>query len=291
VKNPIVQGWYADPEAAVYDGKVYIYVTKSLPYEEQTNLNLVVSSDLQEFEIIPDILDMSTFKGAYKAVWAPSIVEKGAKYYVIFAANDIHEDGEAGGLYIGVSDSPEGRFRNIYEDGRPFLNTFYNGAQPIDAHFYKEEDEVYLYYGGWGHLNVGKMNDAMNGIEPMVVHGKQQMFLEITPQGYVEAPCLLKAENKYIVMYSSGGWMDGSYCVKTAVSDSLLGPFVYTADILKSSEIAEGPGHNSEFELNGKRYIAYHRRRIGDKNGHHRELCIDEMIVSKDAIEPIIMTK
>ncbi|MFQ8952724.1 MAG: hypothetical protein ACLR56_06780 [Oscillospiraceae bacterium] len=28
MKNPIIDGWYADPEARVYNGKVYIYVAR-----------------------------------------------------------------------------------------------------------------------------------------------------------------------------------------------------------------------------------------------------------------------
>lgn len=34
MKNPVVDGWYADPESRVYGDTVYMYVTNSLPYEE-----------------------------------------------------------------------------------------------------------------------------------------------------------------------------------------------------------------------------------------------------------------
>ncbi len=290
MKNPVVKGWYADPESVVYDGKVYIYVTKSLPYEQQLNLDLVVSSDLINFDIIHDILDMSTFPGIYRTVWAPSIVEKNSKYYIIFAGNAINHDDEVGGLYIGVSDTPVGKFKNIFSDGRPFLNKFYNGAQPIDAHFFKENEDVYLYYGGWSHLNVCKMNDTVDALAPLDTADNQDKVLEITPKDYIEAPCILKTDKKYILMYSSGSWTDGTYCVKTAVSESPLGPFVYDSDILKASDIADGPGHNSFFTFGGKTYIAYHRRKIGDKYPHNRQLCIDEMKVAGDKIAPIIMT-
>ena len=289
MKNPIVQGWYADPESMIYDGKLYIYVTKSLPYEEQMNIDLVVSSDLETFDVIHDILDMSTFPGTTRCVWAPSAMEKDGKYYVIFSTNAINSDDEVGGLYIGVSDKPEGPFRNIYEDGRPFINKIINGAQPIDAHFYKENDEVYIFYGGWHHLNVCKLNAEMNGLIPLQ-ESDQELIHEITPNGYCEAPCLLKNDGKYILMYSDGGWTNGTYCVKTAIADSPIGPFTYKNTVLKASEIADGPGHNSVFRLNGKNYIAYHRRRIGDKYPHHRELCIDEMVIDGNTIKPIVMT-
>ncbi len=290
MKNPIIDGWYADPESVVYNDKVYIYVTKSLPFEEQHNIDLIVSSDLEHFELIQNIVDMSTFPSAKFATWAPSIVEKKGKYYLIFSANDIHPDDENGGLYIGVSDKPEGPFKNIYEDGRPFINKFYNGAQPIDAHFYKENNEVYVYYGGWDHLNVFKMNEEMNGIVPLTEMDNQQLIMEITPKDYHEAPCVMKINEKYILMYSHGGWINGTYCVKTAIADSPCGPFEYQDTILNASEIADGPGHNSVFSLHGKNYIAYHRRRIGDSYPHHRELCIDEMVINGKTIKPIVMT-
>ncbi len=290
MKNPIIEGWYADPESVVYDDKLYIYVTKSLPFEKQQNIDLVVSTDLENFELIQDVVDMSTFPSATFAVWAPSIIEKQGKYYLIFSANDIHPGDENGGLYIGMSDRPEGPFRNIYEDGRPFINKFYNGAQPIDAHFYKEDNAVYVYYGGWDHLNVCKMNEEMNGIVPLSETDTQQLIMEITPKDYHEAPGLTKINKQYILMYSYGGWINGTYCVKTAVSDSPCGPFEYQDTILAASEIADGPGHNSTFRLRGKNYIAYHRRRIGDNYPHHREICIDEMVIDGNKIKPIVMT-
>lgn len=289
MKNPIVQGWYADPEPVVYNDKVYIYVTKSLPFEEQLNIDLVVSEDLENYEVIQNVLDMSTFPSATFAVWAPSIVEKKGKYYLIFAANDIQSNEEDGGLYIGVSDKPEGPFQNIYEDGRPFINRFYNGAQPIDAHFYKEGNDVYLYYGGWDHLNVCKMNEEMNGLVPVKM-GSEELIAEITPEDYHEAPCVLKVNDKYILMYSLGGWTNGTYRVKTAVSDSPLGPFAYQNTVLEASEIADGPGHNGVFQMNGKNYIAYHRRFVGDMDAHHRVLCIDKMVIDGNTIKPIVMT-
>lgn len=49
--NPIVNGWYADPEARCYNGRYYIYVTKSFSaYGEQMNLDAFSSSDLINWE-------------------------------------------------------------------------------------------------------------------------------------------------------------------------------------------------------------------------------------------------
>lgn len=289
MKNPVIEGWYADPEARVYNGKVYMYVTRSLAFEDQHNLDVVITEDLVHFEKKESILDMSTYKGATFAIWAPSVVEKKGKYYIIFAANNIHNDGEDGGLYIGKSDNPSGPFENIFEDGRPFINKFYNGAQPIDAHFFKDGETIWLYYGGWGHLNVAKFNESLTDTVPFD-GSKNQKFLEITPAGYVEAPCVLKIRDKYHLMYSTGSWADTTYCVKAAESDTPWGEFQYYANIMCSNDMAKGPGHNSEFEFNDKHYTAYHRRSADEGYFNNRVLCIDELKTEEGRITPVEMT-
>ena len=281
MKNPIAEGFYADPESRVYGDTVYIYVTHSLPFEEQKNLSLFYSKDLRDFIKVENILDMKTFPSATSAVWAPSVVEWKGRYYIVFAANNIYHDDEPGGLYIGVSDTPIGPFRNIFEDGRPFLNRILWGAQPIDAHFYREGETLYLYWGGWGHLLVAKMDADMRGFSEE---------REITPTSYVEAPYVMREGEKYLLMYSSGNWMDGTYRVLCAISNSPFGPFSDASSVLENAEIACGAGHNSAFFFGGKHYIAYHRRFYEDKNPHHRVLCIDEMRIENGRIQPIEMT-
>lgn len=291
MRNPVSENWYADPESRVYGDTVYIYVTRSREYENQINLDLVTTSNLKSFETHCGILDISTYNGVKKAVWAPTVIDKNGKYYIIFAANDIHSEQEIGGLYIGESDTPVGPFKNVFKDGRPLLNAIYNNAQPIDAHLFKDCDgSIYLYYGGWGHLMVCKMNDTMDGFLPMPEPSFDGIAKEITPNDYVEAPCIIKIDGKYHLMYSTGDWTNGTYAVKAAVSDTPDGKFIYYSDILKASQIADGPGHNSAFCYHGKLYIAYHRRNIGDTNPHHRKLCIDELPIYNGKIQAVTMT-
>ena len=291
MKNPISENWYADPESRVYDGKVYIYVTNSQAFDNQKNLDLVVTEDLENFEIHRDILDMSTFVGAVRAIWAPSVVEKDGKYYLIFAANDIHSEDEIGGLYLGVCDTPLGPFQNIYEDGRPFINAIYNGAQPIDAHFFKDDDgQIYLYYGGWDHMLVGRMHRNMKSLEKMPEPCFDGVLRELTPKDYKEAPYVMKINGMYHLMYSAGRWEDSTYRVKVAVSDAPCSEFVHYGDVLDGNEFAAAPGHNSAFYFKGQHYIAYHRRHPAEEDYNNRVLCIDKMEIKDGRIQPITMT-
>lgn len=213
-KNPIVPGWYADPEARFYEGKYYIYVTRSFTdYKAQMNLDAFSSVDGEHWEKHEGIIQMEDFPWVWRAVWAPTIIEKNGKYFLIFAVNDIQSDAEEGGLIIAASDSPAGPFTK-WMDGH-LIDRFINGAQPIDAHLFKDDDgTVYLYYGGWKHCNVAIMNEEMNGFVPMA---DGSIFKEITPDGYVEGPCMLKRNGVYHFMWSEGNWGDGSYRVRTAV--------------------------------------------------------------------------
>lgn len=286
--NPISERWFADPEAKYYEGEYWIYVTNSLPYEEQKNITVLHSKNLTDWEICEDIIDMTDYPEIWQAVWAPTIIEKNGKYYLIFACNDIQSDAEIGGLQIAVSDSPKGPFKR-YTD--LLINRFIHGTQPIDAHLFMNDDGIiYLYYGGWRHCNVCMMNETMDGFVPFE---DGTIYKEITPFDYVEGPCMLKRNEKYYFMWSCGSWRDGTYCVRYAVSDSPLGPFEQSEEILKSDETtATGPGHNSYLYLEEKDlyFIIYHRHKPEEKDGNARYLCIDSMKIENDKILPVKMT-
>lgn len=289
INNPIVEGYYADPEARFYEGKYWIYVTYSKPFKEQHNLAAFSSADLKTWEKHDDIIDMKGFPWAWGAVWAPTILEKHGKYYLIFATNDIHSDEEPGGLEIAVSDSPAGPFRAVFDHS--LVEDIYNGAQPIDAHLFEDTDgTVYLYYGGWKHCIVMIMNETMDGFLPFP-DGEYRK--EITPKDYVEGPCMIKRGDKYFFMWSSGNWYKNDYCVYYGTSKSPIGPFEKEGVVVTSKEgVAKSPGHNGYFYLpeEDEYYIVYHRKAVEETNGHGRVLCIDKMQISDECIEPVSMT-
>jgi beta-xylosidase len=177
---------------------------------------------------------------------------------------------------------------------KPLVNGFHNGAQPIDAHLFKDDDgTVYLYYGGWRHCNVCRMNEDMTGLLPLI-DGSEEYFREITPEDYVEAPCMMKYKGKYYFMWSAGNWMAGSYRVNYCSSDSPIEGFNKAEKILSSQlPLAEGPGHHGflYLEETDEHLIVYHRRIPGDTIPGHRVLCIDKMKVADGKIEPVIMTE
>src|SRR5215467_14168736 len=69
--NPILPGWYADPEAHVFDRQYWIFPTYSAPYDEQTFLDAFSSRDLVTWVKHAHVLDIADVKWAKRAVWAP----------------------------------------------------------------------------------------------------------------------------------------------------------------------------------------------------------------------------
>jgi len=285
--NPVIKGWYADPEAAIFKNQYWIYPTYSDVYDKQVFFDAFSSPDLVHWTTHPHILDTAAVKWARRAMWAPAIVEKDKKYYFFFAANDIQNNKEKGGIGVAVSDRPEGPFKDYL--GKPLIDQFYNGAQPIDQFVFHDKDgQYYIIYGGWQHCNIARLKNDFTAIIPF---NDGTMFKEITPQHYVEGPFMFMRNNKYYFMWSEGGWTGPDYSVAYAMADSPFGPFKRVGKILQQdSAIATGAGHHSIMH-NSKEdlwYIVYHRRPLGETAANNRATCIESLSFDdKGLIQPV----
>lgn len=289
--NPVFTGWYADPEGAIFKNQYWIFPTYSDKYEKQVFFDVFSSPDLVNWKKHPRVLDTSAIKWARRAMWAPAVVEKSGKYYFFFGANDIQSDQEYGGIGVAVADKPEGPYKDHL--GKPLVDKFHNGAQPIDQFVFKDTDGTYyLIYGGWRHCNIARLNKSFSGFVPFK---GGSIFREITPEGYVEGPFMFFRNGKYYFMWSEGGWTGPDYSVAYAISDTPFGPFKRIGKILQQDPaIATGAGHHSILKVPGKDewYIVYHRRPLTETDGNSRETCIDHLYFNPDGtIKPVVITK
>jgi beta-xylosidase len=313
--NPLFPGWYADPEAIIYGNKYWIYPTFSgyddnarvlshmtdnqiemrkntinPQYLKQIFIDAFSSDDLITWQKHPSVIDITRVKWAAFAMWAPSVIMANDKYYLLFGANDIQNDGQYGGIGVAVSDKPEGPFEDAL--GKPLISKIVNGAQPIDQFVFRDTDgQLYLFYGGWRHCNVARLSADLLSLIPF---DDGSLFKEVTPPNYVEGPFMLKRKGRYYMMWSEGGWQGPNYSVAYAISDSPLGPFNRIGKILQQDpEIATGAGHHSVIQIpdTDEWYIVYHRRPLGEHDGNHRVTCIDQMFFDEEGfIIPVRLT-
>ena len=315
--NPIVPGWYADPEIRIFDGHYWIFPTLSAqdtapavpptfskeqralranpkiwsPFLKQTFMDAFSSDDLVHWQKHDHVLDVKDVSWAAFALWAPSAIEKDGKYYLFFGANDVHA-GELGGIGVAVADHPQGPFRDAL--GHPLIGDIHNGAQPIDQMVFRDDDgQYYMYYGGWKHCNVVKLAPDLKSVVPFP---DGDTYKEITPDpDYVEGSFMIKRKGIYYLMWSEGEWTGPDYSVAYATATSPFGPFTSQGKILQQDEtIARGAGHHSVVNIPGTDdwYIVYHRRPLDTNDGNPREMAIDRMIFDdKGLIEPVKMTR
>ena len=121
-----------------------------------------------------------------------------------------------------------------------------------------------------------------------------ETYKEITPEGYVEGPFMLKKGGTYYFMWSEGGWSGPDYNVAYAMSDSPFGPFKRIGTILESDPtVATGAGHHSVIKGRGKDeyYIIYHRHPLGATDGNNRVTCVEKLCFDEDGkILPVKIT-
>jgi beta-xylosidase len=316
--NPIVKGWYADPEIRIFGDTYWMYPTYSADYDKparppvftpaqrrmrdrpdliwapflkQTFLDAFSSRDLVHWTRHEHVLDVADVAWAAYAVWAPSAIAHDGKYYLFFGANDIKSDHQLGGIGVAVSDRPEGPFRDAL--GKPLIGQIHNGAQPIDQMVFKDDDgQAYMVYGGWKHANVVKLAPDLLSVVPFP---DGTTFKEITPDpDYVEGPFMARRKGVYYFMWSEGEWTGPDYRVAYAMGPSPFGPFKRIGTILaQDGRIARGAGHHSIVNVPGtdEWYIAYHRRPLGETDGNHRELAVERLYFNDDGtIRPVVMT-
>ena len=313
--NPVIPGWYADPEGIIINNEYWIFPTWSdhygdsitgirfsehqlkvredainKQYLKQTFLDAFSSPDLVHWRKHTAVLSVQDVQWAAYSIWAPSVVEANGKYYLFFSANDIQSDEQYGGIGVAVADNPAGPYRDAL--GKPLISKFHNGAQPIDQHVFCDDDgKYYMYYGGWRHCNVVKLSADLISLEPFE---DGIIYKEITPEHYVEGPFMLKRGDRYYLMWSEGGWGGPDYSVAYAMGDSPLGPFRRIGKIMQQdSTVATGAGHHSVITLpdTDKHYIIYHRRPLGTDNPHHRQVCIDKLTFNEEGyINPVKIT-
>ncbi|MCU4677203.1 family 43 glycosylhydrolase [Catenovulum sp. 2E275] len=287
--NPIVEGYYADPEI-IYserDNKYYLYPTSDGFHGwSGTYFETFSSPDLVNWTKEGKILDLKTdVSWADRNAWAPTGIEKKIngeyQYFYYFTA--------AQKIGVAVADNPQGPF---VDSGKPLIDfrpDGVGGGQEIDPDVFTDpvSGKSYLYWGN-GYLAVAELNDDMVSIDKSTVK-------VMTPDStFREGVEVFFRNGKYYFMWSEDDTRSPNYRVRYATADSPTGPLnISENNLVIEKDLAQeilGTGHNSVINKQGtdEWFIVYHRfsrpngMYMGGDAGFHREVCIDKLNFNTD---------
>jgi beta-xylosidase len=275
VRNPVLQGYFADPTIIKYEGEFYIYATID-PWGGN-ELAVFETKDFITFDrkhINWPTKKLCTSPTSLDAmVWAPSVVKgKDGKFHMYVSVGSE--------IWAGVSKHPLGPWKNAKEDNSPLINSqFFPGYHMIDAECFIDDDgQAYLYWGsGWNWVN-GKCFAVKLKADMITFDGDPR---DVTPPNYFEAPYMLKRNGIYYLMYSQGKAIDASYKIRYSTGNTPFGPWTegINSPILKTSDDSTtyGPGHHTVFYQDGQYYILYHRIFPQKESYVLRQLCVDSL--------------
>ncbi|MBR0366349.1 MAG: family 43 glycosylhydrolase [Clostridia bacterium] len=275
MSNPIIKGFYADPDIACFGGRYYIYPTTDGGKEwDSTYFKAFSSPDLKNWTdegIILDFKDVPWTGGKY--AWAPAVCERNGKYYFYYTGN--------GNIGVAVSDTPTGRFRDI---GRPLIKQgTYEGVSIDHDVFIDDDGSAYLYWGN-GHMYAARLGEDMISLagEPV----------DITPPNFREGTCVFKRRGIYYFTWCEDDTRSPDYHVRYGKGTSPIekpeGNTVLLHRRNAEDSRIRGTGHHAILNVpdTDEWYICYHRfnaEKHGDitgystEAGNHRELCLDRL--------------
>ena len=252
----------ADPDTAFYDGQFWMYITAQNEIGPGNQVLYAFSSpDLKhwtktaqpifQFKNAPWIAANGR---AYNGAWAPSIAEKGGKYYLYYSVGP-QDAARPARLGVAVGDSPGGTF---VDSGKAlFTGGQDQGFEAIDPMVFQDpkSGKYFLYAGGsaGSKLRVWEM-------APDMVNLAREIPVETPPQ-FTEGAFMHYDNGQYYLSYSHGYYGGASYSVHYATAPTPTGPWQYRGPILRSDQTRKGPGHHSFVQdpRDGQWYIVYHR--------------------------------
>lgn len=275
-KNPVLDGLYADPDLAYFDGTWYLYpTTDGYPGWSGTKFFVFTSKDGWHFQKAARVLDLATDEvpWAVGSAWAPCIAQKGGKYYFYFCGKD-----QNGVSCIGaaVADTPTGTF---YAQPEPMITMEQMHrlkiamSQTIDPSVYQEGEDTYLLFGN-GEPAVVKLAEDMLHIQEDTLANLEGAY------DFREAITVFRRQETYHFTWSCDDTGSENYHVNYGTAKSLYGPIHFEKTLLQKDGESLGTGHHALVYLpqEDRCKIAFHRLSHPEQHprdaGGYREVCL-----------------
>ena len=286
MRSPVLPGLYADPNIAVFDGTYYLYATTDgTPGWGGKDFYVWSSPDLETWTRSEE--PFLTLDGANGDVpwasgnaWAPTIIERGGKYYFYFSGH--HASLNRKTIGVAVADSPTGPF-TAQPQAMILNNEAVTSGQAIDpAAFHDPVSGKYYLYWGNGRPVMAELADDMVSLKAGTISAMTGLT------DYREGSFMNYRDGIYHLTYAIDDTGSPNYRVGYATGTSPTGPWTYRGSILEkdASQGILGTGHSSIVQVPGtdEWYIAYHRFAIPGGDGTHRETTIDRLTFGADGL-------
>lgn len=172
--------------------------------------------------------------------WAPELYEFEGRYYLYYTAMPDGTPKNIGNrVGVAVADHPSGPYEDLGVvvphgsiDGSVF--TDHDGTRYLMYTTEVENDSGFPQ----GQIVIDKL------VSPTAVEGKPIAI--VGQYGWQEGAYMIRRNERYILFFSTGGWKGPGYCVRWAMADQPVGPFVEIEKdrpLLTTTPGMVGPGH------------------------------------------------
>ncbi|USP72896.1 glycoside hydrolase family 43 protein [Curvularia clavata] len=292
--SPVLPGLYADPNIVVFGKEYYIYATTDGFAGWGGNVFYTWKS--------PDLVSWArsekpflTLNGTSGNVpwatgnaWAPTIIERGGKYYFYFSGQNAKYNRKTIG--VAVANSPEGPF-TAQPEAMILNNESLKTGQAIDPAVFRDPTtgKYYIFWGNGTPALYAELADDMVSLK----NGTIRSISGLTD--FREGIFVNYRKGLFHLTYSIDDTGSENYRVGYATSTSVDGPWTYRGVILQKNTTLGilATGHSSIINVPGTDdwYIAYHRFHIPDGDGTHRETTIDRVYFDASGfIKPVVPT-
>lgn len=280
--NPIVPGYFADPTITKFDETYYLYATTDGIKLASGEPQVWISKDFVNWYNFE--MDVPLPEGLTNC-WAPDVLKGLDDRYYYFQGNCQ----DFCNIYGYVSDSPVGPW-TILNDGKAVIpaGTGIKNLPALDAQYFWDNDSsLYSYFGTWCTSFKGMGWALIDSKDMLTIKDAGAIPIHQIPHAF-EAAFMLKKNDRYILMYSSGDCRLSSYAVRYAYADSPTGPFKEGLNNPLMETSADGtidsPGHHSILKEGDDYYIVYHRHdNPHSTGGEFRQVCVDRLIFENDS--------
>lgn len=279
--NPFVRNIYtADPSTHVWsDGRLYVYPSHDIDPPRGCDLmdkyHVFSTDDMINWTDHGEIFgaaDVPWGRAEGGFMWAPDCAYKNGTYYIYFPHPTGSGDAWNSTWKIGVATSSEPA-ANFEVQG--YIEGLKSMIDPCV--FVDDDGQAYLYYGGGGQCEAGKLKDNMVEID-----GTMKPMQGLTD--FHEGTWVHKFNGKYYLSYADNNGPGGNQ-MRYAISDNPLGPWTYKGVYIKPT--GSTTDHGSIIQYKGQWYAFYHNSLLSG-NPWLRSICVDSLFYNDDGTIQVI---